>query len=180
MQLNLFGWEVSVKKARRYWGHRVEELLEKYDHTCHWCRKRVNRQVLWIEHLIPVSQGGADEWDNLRVAHWWCNMARGNLMPDDPRIPLLIAEVSAKAEEDIAARRCVKCHMDISHRGLRAILCEACLRENYYAYRQGWRERNRQRVRDQNNARYARDPIYRAKVIARAKARQRNNRKNTS
>lgn len=31
-----------------------------------------------IDHVVPVSCGGKDEWDNVRLAHRWCNSKRGN------------------------------------------------------------------------------------------------------
>lgn len=27
-----------------------------------------------IEHVIPISKGGLDAWDNVRLAHWKCNL----------------------------------------------------------------------------------------------------------
>ena len=30
-----------------------------------------------IEHVIPVSFGGLNSWENVRLAHWKCNMVKG-------------------------------------------------------------------------------------------------------
>lgn len=32
-----------------------------------------------LDHIVPRSQGGSDDDDNLRTAHRWCNSARGDL-----------------------------------------------------------------------------------------------------
>lgn len=32
-----------------------------------------------LDHIIPRSQGGPDDWQNLRTAHNWCNSVRGDL-----------------------------------------------------------------------------------------------------
>ena len=142
MQLNMFGWRIVDRKksARKDWRPRVDELLEKYDHTCHWCKRKVDRRVLWIEHFVPISRGGADEWENLRVAHRWCNRIRGNLMPDDPRIPALIASVEKQADEAIVEgkggyRKCLapNCFVDVSPKGLGARKCDDCVLENQRA-----------------------------------------------
>lgn len=31
-----------------------------------------------IEHIIPISKGGTDEWDNIKLAHRHCNTIKGN------------------------------------------------------------------------------------------------------
>lgn len=31
-----------------------------------------------LDHIIPRSRGGLDNFDNLRLAHGWCNSVRGN------------------------------------------------------------------------------------------------------
>ena len=41
-----------------------------------------------VDHIIPVSLGGKDEWDNVRLAHRICNSLRGNTPAED--IPHLV------------------------------------------------------------------------------------------
>lgn len=31
-----------------------------------------------IEHVIPISKGGLDAWDNVRLAHWKCNLEKAD------------------------------------------------------------------------------------------------------
>lgn len=31
-----------------------------------------------IEHVIPISKGGLDAWDNVRLAHWKCNIDKSD------------------------------------------------------------------------------------------------------
>ena len=51
---------------------------------CHLCGKRVNPLIKnpdpkgpTIDHLIPIAAGGLDSFDNVALAHWSCNSARG-------------------------------------------------------------------------------------------------------
>lgn len=37
------------------------------------------------DHVIPVSRGGENKLENKLLAHKACNLARGNLMPDQGR-----------------------------------------------------------------------------------------------
>ena len=54
--------------------------------TCQLCFEPVDRDPCgddynpWspsLDHIIPRSHGGADSWENLRLAHAWCNSVRG-------------------------------------------------------------------------------------------------------
>lgn len=31
-----------------------------------------------VEHVIPLSKGGKHEWDNVKLAHRWCNSKKSN------------------------------------------------------------------------------------------------------
>jgi 5-methylcytosine-specific restriction endonuclease McrA len=31
-----------------------------------------------IDHIIPLSKGGAHTFDNVRIACWRCNLVKGN------------------------------------------------------------------------------------------------------
>lgn len=53
--------------------------------SCHLCGKKVDRTRRWpdpksatVDHLIPLSHGGDDEPSNLALAHFDCNVQRGN------------------------------------------------------------------------------------------------------
>ena len=71
------------------------ELLSLYKRDggiCHICGKQCNLDDYtvtdaaviagnWypsIDHIVPVSKGGADSWDNVKLAHRICNSLRGN------------------------------------------------------------------------------------------------------
>lgn len=36
-----------------------------------------------LDHVIPLSRGGADEIDNTVACHYTCNMEKGNKLPDE-------------------------------------------------------------------------------------------------
>lgn len=31
-----------------------------------------------IDHIVPLSKGGVHSWENVQLAHWWCNTKKGN------------------------------------------------------------------------------------------------------
>ena len=46
--------------------------------SCGICHKRVEPADQSIDHILPVSRGGAHSYANTRLAHLACNVARGN------------------------------------------------------------------------------------------------------
>lgn len=61
-------------------------IYERDNWTCQICHEPVepdaNPLSDWfpsLDHIVPRSQGGSDDDDNLRTAHRWCNAVRGDL-----------------------------------------------------------------------------------------------------
>jgi 5-methylcytosine-specific restriction endonuclease McrA len=84
-----------ARKARRYGVERepwtTGEILDRDGWECQLedCRCPAGRQIdpgavrgsRWageVDHIHPISKGGADTLDNLRAAHRSCNAAKGN------------------------------------------------------------------------------------------------------
>ena len=44
---------------------------------CHICGKHVRRDVMSLDHLIPIADGGEHSVVNVRLAHVSCNVRRG-------------------------------------------------------------------------------------------------------
>lgn len=67
-----------------------KEVLELYGYSCHICGEVIDLEAprmqgtdgwekgLHMDHLIPVSKGGADVLDNIRPAHAYCNLSKGS------------------------------------------------------------------------------------------------------
>lgn len=65
-------------------------ILERDDYTCHICKEKtdptathVMGQPGWeryphLDHVIPISKGGPDIPDNVKVAHAECNLIKGD------------------------------------------------------------------------------------------------------
>lgn len=54
------------------------DILVRDNYTCQACGATAAEETLHIDHIIPVSQGGTDDYQNLRVLCARCNMGRGN------------------------------------------------------------------------------------------------------
>ena len=54
------------------------ELIVKDNSICGICKNFVEMAQSSIDHIIPISAGGLHVWDNVQLAHYSCNMKRGN------------------------------------------------------------------------------------------------------
>jgi 5-methylcytosine-specific restriction endonuclease McrA len=46
--------------------------------TCAICREPIHRLgEVTVDHIKPLAQGGADDFDNLQLAHAACNWRKG-------------------------------------------------------------------------------------------------------
>lgn len=81
-----------VPKDKRINRIDLHDLFKRDDGVCHICGKQCNWNDYtvtdttiiagnWypsVDHIVPVSLGGADAWDNVMLAHRICNSIRGN------------------------------------------------------------------------------------------------------
>lgn len=73
----------SHQKARRL---RVTRLMARDGASCGICGGALDRSIadefsseyITFDHVTPLSKGGRDSFENIRLAHRRCNEARGN------------------------------------------------------------------------------------------------------
>jgi len=63
----------------------ADVLIERDGNVCHLCNTEIDSSLArnsrfgaTIDHVIPLSKGGLDVLDNLKLAHWICNIKKGN------------------------------------------------------------------------------------------------------
>ena len=67
-------------------GINWRSVAELDDWTCHICGDRVervggtpnSRRGATMDHVIPIAEGGPHSWNNVRCAHWECNMRKSD------------------------------------------------------------------------------------------------------
>ena len=64
---------------------RLQELGERDYWLCQLCGGAVDRQLSGldpqgptVDHILPISKGGPDSWQNVQLAHRQCNNLKGN------------------------------------------------------------------------------------------------------
>jgi 5-methylcytosine-specific restriction endonuclease McrA len=63
-------------------------IFERDTHQCQYCGRRLAKQDLTIDHVMPRSRGGRDTWENLVLACVQCNLRKANRTPEEARMRL--------------------------------------------------------------------------------------------
>ena len=59
-------------------------LVFKYGKRCGICGKKIKSfRDATVDHIIPLNRGGKNTIMNYQLAHEFCNIEKGNLMPEE-------------------------------------------------------------------------------------------------
>ena len=79
----------SIHVPRRLLRPNRRNLLLRDDHTCQYCGFTGPVHELTVDHIVPVSRGGANAtWENLVVACKRCNWRKANHKPEEVGLKL--------------------------------------------------------------------------------------------
>lgn len=56
------------------------DLWDRDGQTCYLCNQFMSYREATIDHVIPLSKGGADNMSNYKLTHPKCNLEKGNMM----------------------------------------------------------------------------------------------------
>jgi 5-methylcytosine-specific restriction endonuclease McrA len=93
-----------------------QELWEIQNGRCCWCGQPMAADAATIEHIIPVSLGGRNKWDNKAVSHKQCNRDRGSNLLQEPHPSFLFDHVRRRLKayhEGIARQDLAKLDLPI-------------------------------------------------------------------
>jgi hypothetical protein len=62
-------------------------IVERDGLICHLCLQTVDAADISIDHMIPRSKAGPEQYENLAVAHLRCNRRKGNRLIPSLRYP---------------------------------------------------------------------------------------------
>ena len=71
------------------------ELIKINCNTCAYCGKKFEASKLEIDHYLPVSQGGTDDKENLRVSCRPCNAKKGSSIPEGAEIEVGVDRIES-------------------------------------------------------------------------------------
>ncbi len=86
---------MSSEKPRQALSKRVRfEVFKRDGFKCQYCGAHPPNVVLECDHIIPVSEGGSDDMDNLVAACFSCNRGKSNIS-----LTLVPRSLAEKADE---------------------------------------------------------------------------------
>lgn len=76
-----------IKAIRRLWKDKVPwnrtNVFIRDEYRCGYCNKKLTSKEATIDHVIPVSRGGKNTWDNTITSCFDCNNLKNNRLPSE-------------------------------------------------------------------------------------------------
>ena len=82
----LVAYEHLPKRGVRF--SRINILLRDH-HTCQYCGRKMQRNKLNLDHVIPRSKGGLTTWENVVTSCHDCNRRKGGRTPQEANMRLV-------------------------------------------------------------------------------------------
>lgn len=60
-----------------------KRVYDKSNGCCELCGEKIKRENMTLDHIVPLTLGGADEEENLQCACKPCNSFKGQILPED-------------------------------------------------------------------------------------------------
>lgn len=72
------------KRNRRSYSQEERKIIyRKANGCCELCGQKLQYENMTLDHIVPLSMGGADDLDNLQASCLACNQFKSNILPDD-------------------------------------------------------------------------------------------------
>ncbi|GAB4521027.1 MAG: HNH endonuclease [Anaerolineae bacterium] len=87
---------VNVPRRRAHWSRKGVLMRDKY--TCIYCGvkpgsivkgKMLGKSDFTVDHIVPRSRGGGDQWVNTACACSSCNHRKGSRLPNEAAMKML-------------------------------------------------------------------------------------------
>ena len=72
-----------MPQRRQFTDYEKKTVYAKNNGKCAICGKPVMYKKMTIDHIVPISQGGTNEFSNLQLACHSCNRLKNNFTEED-------------------------------------------------------------------------------------------------
>jgi 5-methylcytosine-specific restriction endonuclease McrA len=80
---------VRIKKRFDYVPFSRANIYARDEFVCQYCGHEFPTQELTFDHVVPVSQGGRKDWENIVTCCVGCNRRKGGRTPQEARMRLV-------------------------------------------------------------------------------------------
>ena len=80
---------VRIKKRFDYVPFSRANIYARDNYGCQYCAKSFPTQELTFDHVLPVSQGGRKDWENIVTCCVSCNRRKGGRTPEQAGMRLV-------------------------------------------------------------------------------------------
>ncbi len=77
-------------------------IYHHYANRCCYCGKKFPQANLNLDHIVPRSRGGGTDWANIVTACVPCNIKKGNRLPNEAGMKLVIGPSRPKSLPGVA------------------------------------------------------------------------------
>mgnify|MGYP001179712174 FL=1 len=87
------------------------EVFKRDNFTCRYCGRKTPEVILEVDHVIPVSKGGTDDFENLVTSCFECNRGKGKELLNTVLLEKDIhdeAVLLAEREMQLAEYNCIR------------------------------------------------------------------------
>ncbi|MGN9126022.1 HNH endonuclease [Oliverpabstia intestinalis] len=76
------GIKINKKQNRKKFTTEQRKIIyQKANGRCQLCGRKIEYEDMTLDHIVPLSLGGADEMDNLQCTDFACNKFKANIFP---------------------------------------------------------------------------------------------------
>jgi 5-methylcytosine-specific restriction endonuclease McrA len=80
---NARNWRARRKLADgSHTSEEVQQMLEDQGRLCAYCESPLNGHY-HVDHMLPLSRGGRNDWTNLAVTCRICNLSKGSVTAEE-------------------------------------------------------------------------------------------------
>ena len=65
-----------------HFNQKTKTVLLRANPRCHYCGKVLDKDTATLDHFVPKSKGGKDEFSNVVLACEGCNRDKADNLPD--------------------------------------------------------------------------------------------------
>lgn len=69
-------------KRKQYTTEQRKIIYQRANGRCQLCGRKIKYEDMTLDHIVPLSLGGADEMENLQCTCFPCNKFKSNILPD--------------------------------------------------------------------------------------------------